>query len=97
VRSLGRALIALAVAGVVTGAASIAIILASGHESNRGTWAVFGAVLGFSFIGTGLYAWWRRPENHSGALMTWVGFAWFLAPLTFSDNEVIFAVGLFTG
>jgi len=27
---------------------------------------------GGSFIGTGLYAWWRRPDNHSGALMVWI-------------------------
>jgi signal transduction histidine kinase len=95
-RSLGRALIALAVLGFVMGLASIAVILTSNHMSHRGTWAVFGAVLGWSFIGTGLYAWWRRPENRSGALMAWVGFLWFLAPLNFSDNQAIFAVGLFT-
>ena len=95
-RSLGRALIALAVLGLAVGVASIAIILSSGHMSDRGMWAAFGAVLGWSFIGTGLYAWWRRPDNRSGALMAMVGFLWFLAPLSFSDNEVIFTVGLFT-
>jgi signal transduction histidine kinase len=95
-RSLGRALVALAIAGFVFGLGAIAIILTSHHQSQRGTWVVFGAVLGWSFIGTGLYAWWRRPENHSGALMAWVGFCWFLAPLNFSDNSVIFGVGLFT-
>ena len=94
-RSLGRALIALAVLGLVVGLAAIAIILSSHHMSERGVWAAFGAVLGWSFIGTGLYAWWRRPENHSGALMVWVGFLWFVAPLSFSDNEAIFAVGFF--
>ena len=31
-----------------------------------------------SFIGVGLFAWWRRPHNRFGALMTAVGFAWFL-------------------
>src|SRR3954454_21808013 len=73
-----------------------AIILTSGHMSSRGTWAVYNAALGWSFIGTGLYAWWRRPDNRSGALMTAVGFLWFLAPLSFSDNEAIFTVGQFT-
>jgi signal transduction histidine kinase len=95
-RSLGRALIALAVAGFAMGLGAIAIILTSNHQSQRGTWAIFGAVLGWSFIGTGLYAWWRRPENRSGALMAWVGFCWFLAPLSFSDNSVIFGIGQFT-
>ena len=36
-------------------------------------------LIGWSFIGTGLFAWWRRPENRFGALMTAVGFVWFLS------------------
>jgi signal transduction histidine kinase len=95
-RSLGRALIALAVLGFLMGLGALAVILTSHHMSERGTWAVIGALLGWSFIGTGLYAWWRRPDNRSGALMCLVGFLWFLAPLNFSDNDAIFAVGLFT-
>jgi signal transduction histidine kinase len=63
---------------------------------HRGTYAVFNAALGCSFLGTGLYAWWRRPDNRSGALMVWVGFAWFVSPLSFSNNSVIFTVGQFT-
>src|SRR4051794_26710898 len=95
-RSLGRALIALGALGFLMGLASIAVILGSHHMSQRGVWAVAGAILGWSFIGTGLYAWWRRPENRTGALMTLIGFLWFLAPLSFSDNQALFAVGLFT-
>jgi signal transduction histidine kinase len=95
-RSLRRVLVALAVLGLVTGVAAVAIILTGDHMSQRGTWAAFGAALGGSFIGTGLYAWWRRPENHSGALMVWIGFAWFLTPLNFSDNEALFAIGQLT-
>ena len=95
-RSLGRALIALAALGVVMGVAAVAVILTSHHMSNRGVWAVAGGILGWSFVGTGLYAWWRRPENRTGALMTLIGFLWFLAPLNFSDNDAVFAVGLFT-
>jgi signal transduction histidine kinase len=95
-RSLGRALIALAVLGLVMGLAAIAIILTSHHMADRVTWAAFAAALGGSFLGTGLYAWWRRPNNRSGALMAWVGFLWFLSPLSFSDHPAIFAVGQFT-
>ena len=95
-RSLRSALIGLGALGLVMGSAAIAIILTSNHASNRGVWAVCGGLLGFSFIGTGLYAWWRRPENRTGALMTFVGFLWFIAPLSFSDTQAVFAVGLFT-
>jgi signal transduction histidine kinase len=95
-RSLGRALIGLAALGLVMGVAAGAIILTSRHMSDRGTWAVFSTALGGSFVGTGLYAWWRRPENHSGALMTWVGFVWFLSALSFSDAPALFVAGNFT-
>ena len=37
--------------------------------------------MGWSFIGTGLYAWRRRPESRIGALMILLGFAWFLFTL----------------
>ncbi len=95
-RSLGRALVALAALGLLMGLASAGIILTSQHMSDRGAWAGLNAALGGSFTGTGLYAWWRRPDNRSGALMTWVGFLWFLSALGFSDNTVAFTVGQFT-
>ena len=94
--SLGRALVGLGALSVVVGAAAIGIILSSDHMADRVTWSVFGGILGWSFVGTGLYAWWRRPSNRSGALMTLVGFSWFVAPLASSNNEVIYTVGLLT-
>jgi hypothetical protein len=91
-----RTLIALAGLGLALAVANQAIILTSHHMSSRGVYAVFNAALGGSFLGTGLYAWWRRPENRSGLLMAWVGFAWFLSALSFSNNSVIFTVGQLT-
>src|SRR4051794_10961607 len=95
-RPLGRALIALASLGLVMGLGAVAIILSSEHMSDRGTWAVLNAALGGSFVATGLYAWWRRPHNRSGALITWVGFLWFFSALGFSNNPVVFTLGQFT-
>src|SRR6478672_533807 len=95
-RPRGRVLVALAVLAVLMGVAAAVIILTSRHMSDRGAYAVFNALLGASFVGTGLYAWWRRPDNRTGILMIWVGFAWFLSPLSFSNNTVIFTVGQFT-
>ena len=34
-----------------------------------------GVVIAWGFVGVGAYAWLRRPENHTGALMVLVG-AW---------------------
>ena len=91
--SLRRALVLLGIVGFAVGGAGLVVILTGDHMSNRGVWAVFGGLLGWSFIGTGLYAWYRRPDNRIGALMTAVGFAWFAEALTFSDNQWVFAIG----
>src|SRR4051812_37789341 len=95
-RSPGRALIALAALALVMGVASVATIVTGDHMADRGVWAGLNAVLGASFVGTGLYAWWRRPDNRTGALMTWVGFLFFVSPLGFSNNAAIFTAGQFT-
>ena len=95
--SLRRALVLHAIVGFAVGAAGLAIVLTSDHMSNRGLWAAFGGLLGWSFIGTGLYAWDRRPDNRTGALMTAVGFTWFTETLTFSDNRWVFAIGTIIG
>ena len=73
---LRRALWAIAAAGVVFGLVALAVVLGSDHDDEKITHLVFGPLIGWSFIGTGLFAWWRRPDNHFGFLMTSVGFAW---------------------
>jgi signal transduction histidine kinase len=90
---LKRALAAVAVAGLGAGAVVAIAIAESDHITNRGLQAAIALVLGWSFIGTGLYAWYRRPENGTGALMVAVGFAWFIQPLVAVDNAVIFTAG----
>ena len=49
---------------------------------------------GWAFIGTGIFAWLRRPENSVGALMTAVGFSACLAALRVSTDPWVFIVGL---
>jgi signal transduction histidine kinase len=56
-----------------------------------------GLVIGWGFIGVGLFAWARRPDNSLGSLMVATGFAWFVAGLSSSDVPVLFSVGLFFG
>ena len=50
--------------------------------------AALGLFIGWSFIGAGLFAWWRRPDNRFGVLMTAVGFAFFLGVLTAADSSL---------
>ena len=94
---LRRALIALFVVGVLFAAVDVAIVLTSGHDDQKVVSAILGPVIGLSFIGTGVFAWWRRPLNRFGLLMTAVGFAWFVAGLVDSDNSIVFTIGSYAG
>jgi peptidoglycan/LPS O-acetylase OafA/YrhL len=89
-----RALVALAVSGFVLGLAALALVTTSEREPDPAPWVIVALTLGWSFIGAGLYAWWRRPENRVGALMTLVGFLWFLGALTSSDAAWAYTLGL---
>jgi signal transduction histidine kinase len=92
--ALRLALVGLGVAGVVTGAAFLALVLGSDHEDAPGLTAALGLLVGWSFIGTGLFAWWRRPANRTGALMTAVGFAWFASEISAANDDLLFTIGI---
>lgn len=63
----------------------------------KAVWAVFGPAVGWSFIGTGLYAWRRRPESRIGALMILLGFAWFLFTLQAANSRLVYTIALVAG
>jgi signal transduction histidine kinase len=90
---LRRALLALFALGIIFAGLDVALVLASTHEDQKLVTAILGPVIGLSFIGTGVFAWWRRPLNRFGLLMTGVGFAWFLAGLAESNNPTVFTLG----
>ena len=91
---LRRALALVAIEAIVVGLVALAIVLSSDHVDARGANAAIGLFLGWSFVGTGLYAWWRRPDNRFGVLMTAVGFAFFLGSLTAADASWLFTIGV---
>ena len=94
-RSLRTALTGLGLLGVVAGVVTLAIVAASDlPDAPEGADLAIGAVVGWAFIGTGLFAWLRRPANRIGPLMTAVGFVWFIAALTASDTPALFIVGI---
>ena len=68
---------AIVLAALACGALTAAAILSSDHLDSKEVWAVFGPIVGWSFVGTGLYARQKRPESRTGTLMVWLGFAWF--------------------
>jgi signal transduction histidine kinase len=95
--SLRRALWALAAAGTLFGVADLALILNSGFIDTRGAWGAGALLIGWSFIGVGLFAWGRRPDNRVGMLMAGTGFAWFVAAAGFSDLPLVFTLGQMFG
>jgi len=92
--ALRRALIALGCASVAAGLAAVALVLSSDHVDDRGVTAALGLAVGWSFAGTGLLAWWRRPVNRTGALMVAAGFAWFLQSLGTANGNVLYTIGI---
>jgi signal transduction histidine kinase len=97
--ALRRALVAIGVLGVALALAMSAVIWGSDRldESERLLMAFLILPGGLSFLGTGLFAWWRRPENSVGPLMVAVGFSWLLNGSNASDEAWLFTFGLVSG
>ena len=89
-----RALLLLAAAAFGWGLIYVALVLGSEHVDDRGLTAALGLLVGWSFTGTGLFAWWRRPGNRTGALMAAAGFAWFASGVSAADDDVVFTIGI---
>jgi signal transduction histidine kinase len=70
------------------------LVLSSDHETDKAFQVVAGAVVAPSFMGTGLFAWWRRPHNRTGLLMYAVGAAFLLSALKEANEPALFAFGL---
>ena len=92
-----RGLWAIGLAGLAVGAGAIALTLGSDHVTDPWVTATLGPLVGWSFIATGIFAWWRRPRERFGPLMVAVGFAWFVGSLTGSDVPAVFTAGLWLG
>jgi signal transduction histidine kinase len=91
---LRRALIVLGAIGIAMGILMVVVIATSDHMDDRAILASLSLLVAWSFLGTGLYAWDRRPENLIGPLMVCVAFGWYLAQLVASDIPALFALGM---
>jgi signal transduction histidine kinase len=96
VGSLTRALVGLGLVGLVLIGIAVALTLGSDHMTDRGATAAIAGAIMAAWIGTGLYAWWRRPHNRVGALMAATGFVFFLQSFAASNSSFFFMVGLVT-
>ncbi|HEY6696045.1 MAG TPA: histidine kinase [Solirubrobacteraceae bacterium] len=89
-----RVLLVVGLAGLAAGIAVAAITLSSDHVDDPGFEAAIVLLVGWSFVGTGLFAWWRRPANGTGPLMAAAGFAWFATKLSASNDDLLFTIGI---
>ena len=71
---------------------ALAIDSVGGHH--RDLIAIFGPVIGAAFIGTGVFAWLRRPDNRFGALMVAIGYSYCLSGLIVTTEPWPFIAGL---
>jgi signal transduction histidine kinase len=92
-----RATPLVAGAGVVAGVAVIPVGIATELAEPRGIWAVFGPLIGWSFIGAGLYAARRPPSRRFGVLLVITGFTWFLGALGLIDDQLPRALAIPVG
>lgn len=94
-RSLRASLIFIGAVGVTVGLLMLIVIFSSEREQEQALNAVLTLLPSWSFIGTGLFAWWRRPSNRTGMLMVLVGFTWLFIPLSLSDSPALFGVSMY--
>jgi hypothetical protein len=86
------ALIALLALGA--GACAALLVLGSDREpSPAAASAALALVVGLTYIGSGLIARRQRPENRLGAVMVFIGFAWFVTFLADANESLLFTLG----
>ena len=88
------ALLVLGLVGLAEGLAFMGLHLAADHASEPLAITVMQMLVGWAFLGVGLFAWMRRPDNRVGAIMTGVGLTWFLHGLVESDVAAFATAGL---
>jgi PAS domain S-box-containing protein len=81
-------------AGAALTAGALYLTFTSDHEESPWLVATVNLVAVWAFIGSGLLAWARRPDNRFGLLMTAVGFAWLTGALSESNSSIPFTLGM---
>jgi signal transduction histidine kinase len=90
---LRRLLIGLAVLTLAQSSFAVWLIATTDQPHDLAIDLVAVLLIGWSFAGTGLFAWWRRPANAVGLLMWLTGFFWFFNVYTLSNAEPVFVLG----
>ena len=93
--NLRQKLVWLMVLGILAGAGGAIMIALTHQEVDHPAIEVsLRAVTGWTWLGVGIFAWWRRPDNAFGKWMIVTSFAWMAQALTFANSSLVFTVGL---
>jgi signal transduction histidine kinase len=86
--------VAIAAAAVIAGGGLVYLLATAEFAPDRGLWIAADLVIGLGFVGVGLLAWYRSPDNRIGALMVATGFAWYLSLLGRTEPPFLYSLGL---
>jgi PAS domain S-box-containing protein len=92
-----RVLVGLWTLALLAGAAAVSLVFTSDHEDEPWVTVALALPVGLAFVGGGLIAWSRRPENRSGLLMTLIGFSWLAASLAEANGSFLYTLGAALG
>jgi signal transduction histidine kinase len=87
-----RAVLAVWSLALIAAGGGVALILSSDRPWPAAS-IVLAVVIGLAFVGSGLLARVRRPENRTGVLLMLVGFSWFGVALGSSDQSLVWTLG----
>src|SRR5262249_32786215 len=89
-----RLLIAAWSVALAAAAAAMALVLSRSHEDDPAARAGLIVGVGLIFVGCGLVAMVRRPDNRTGFLMALVGYFFFLSALADANNATVYTIGV---
>src|SRR5688500_17246796 len=80
---------------LLAGALGIGMLAANAQRDSLTVEKALQVLVGWSFVGCGVFLWSRRPANRLGLLMTTVGMVWLLGrTMTLSAEPVVYTAGI---
>jgi PAS domain S-box-containing protein len=92
-----RVLVGLWTLALLAAAGAVSLAFTSDHEDEPWVTVALALPVGLAFVGGGLVAWSRRPENRSGMLMALTGFTWLAASLNEANGSLLHSIGAAIG
>jgi PAS domain S-box-containing protein len=89
-----RVLVGLWNIALLLAVGAAALVFTSDHETEPWPTAGLSIATALAFVGAGLIAWARRPDNRIGVLLVVVGLTWFVGALGESNHALPYTIGI---